>query len=114
MRRLGVKRLADSQAYFQAVAGIRSLSWQKSPVLLPALYLRTHVENKNVIAAAPETPDGERSHAALVHVAEGHGWGRRANMCWMGQDGRFVPILLQNYFSRVEGGADFATKSAMS
>jgi hypothetical protein len=35
--------------------------------------LHAHVENPIVIAAATETPRGERSHAVGAHVAEGHG-----------------------------------------
>jgi hypothetical protein len=37
-----------------------------------SLRFGTHVDNPKVIAAATETPRGERSHAVGAHVAERH------------------------------------------
>ena len=58
----------------------------------------THVENQKMIAAATETPRGERAHAFGAHVSEGLGWIIWKNR-WLATPrvGRTGPALRRTY-----------------
>jgi hypothetical protein len=51
------------------------------------------VESPMVIAAATETPSGERAHAVGAHVAEGHGSGLNRARNRPGIAGKTMPFF---------------------